>query len=59
VSRVILLAMSTEPKAGDTRFSDSGEIEVFDGTQWGPYKRLPEDGGVVMRDWDWEPESGE
>ena len=41
--------MSTEPQAGDVRFSDDGEIEVFDGTEWGPYRRLPSDGGVVFR----------
>jgi hypothetical protein len=49
--------MSAEPKAGDTRFSDSGEIEVFDGTEWGPYKRLPDESGGVLRDWDWEPDA--
>jgi hypothetical protein len=42
--------MSAEPKIGDIRFSDSGEIEVFDGTSWGPYRRIPDEGGVVLRD---------
>lgn len=41
--------MSTEPQAGDVRFSDAGEIEVFDGTSWSPYKRLTADGDVVFR----------
>jgi hypothetical protein len=53
--------MSAEPKAGDARFSDSGEIEVFDGTEWGPYKRLPDESGGalgVLRDWDLEPDEG-
>ncbi|WP_329256438.1 hypothetical protein OG417_16760 [Actinoallomurus sp. NBC_01490] len=42
--------MSAEPKIGDVRFSDSGEIEVFDGTAWGPYRQIPDDAGVVLRD---------
>jgi hypothetical protein len=34
---------------------------VFDGQDWGPYKRLPEDSVGLLRDWDWTPdaESGE
>ena len=59
MTRVILLAMSAEPKAGDTRFSESGEIEVFDGTEWGPYRRLPDESGGVLRDWEPGAESGE
>jgi hypothetical protein len=51
--------MSAEPKAGDVRFSDSGEIEVFDGTSWGPYRRLPDDDRVVLREWQGVPETGE
>jgi hypothetical protein len=41
--------MSTESQAGDVRFSDAGEIEVFDGTEWGPYRRLSPDGDIVYR----------
>jgi len=38
-----------EPEAGDVRLSDSGEVEVFDGTSWEPYRRLPDESGVVYR----------
>jgi hypothetical protein len=37
------------PEAGDVRLSDSGEVEVFDGTSWSPYRRLSDESGVVYR----------
>jgi hypothetical protein len=41
--------MSTEPHAGDVRFSDSGDLEVFDGVSWGPYHLVPGQSGAVFR----------
>jgi hypothetical protein len=50
-----------EPRAGDVRFADSGKIEVFDGTSWEPYRRLPDESGSVfgLRIGDPGAESGE
>jgi hypothetical protein len=42
----------SEPSDGDVRFSEAGEVEVFNaetGT-WEPYTRLPEPPGPIIRD---------
>jgi hypothetical protein len=37
------------PRAGDIRFAETGEIEVFDGHDWGPIRQLPSGGPSVFR----------
>ncbi|MFD3582287.1 hypothetical protein [Streptomyces sp. NPDC058683] len=40
-----------EPETGDVRFGDEGEVELFDGTRWTVYSRLPgDDAGSAMRE---------
>jgi hypothetical protein len=40
-----------EPEQGDVRFGAEGEVEVFDGAQWGIYRALPgDDAGSAMRE---------
>jgi hypothetical protein len=44
-------AGSAEQEPDDVRFSASGDVEVFDGTAWQPYRELPsDDTGTLMRD---------
>lgn len=33
----------TQPERGDVRFNAAGEVEFFDGTDWQPYRELPDD----------------
>ncbi|MBZ3900143.1 MULTISPECIES: hypothetical protein [Streptomyces] len=40
-----------EPETGEVRFGVEGEVEVFDGTGWTPYRGLPgDDAGSAMRE---------
>lgn len=51
----------TGATAGDVRLTGAGKVEVFDGTRWVPYERLPAvDPGPVVRGEDAgrEPQGG-
>ncbi|MEH0638699.1 hypothetical protein ACFU6M_13675 [Streptomyces bottropensis] len=40
-----------QPEAGDFRFGDEGEVEVFDGSRWTVHLGLPgDDAGSAMRE---------
>ncbi|POM26475.1 hypothetical protein BTM25_08760 [Actinomadura rubteroloni] len=39
-----------EPKPGDVRFTDRGDVEVFDGSAWTLFRALPgDDEGTPLR----------
>ncbi|MEO3807412.1 hypothetical protein ABGB17_00270 [Sphaerisporangium sp. B11E5] len=42
-------------EAGDVRFTESGDLEVFDGRRWNRYLGLPADGASGNRD---DPDAG-
>jgi hypothetical protein len=37
------------PRAGDIRFAETGEIEVFNGQDWDPIRQLPSGGPAIFR----------
>ncbi|CAL9377207.1 hypothetical protein [Streptomyces sp. enrichment culture] len=41
---------SGEPEIGSVRYNERGEVEFYDGTQWGPYGG--DVGGATRIDWD-------
>jgi hypothetical protein len=42
-------------EAGDVRFTDSGDLEVYDGRRWNRYRGLPADDASDNRD----PDAGQ
>jgi hypothetical protein len=43
------MSIEQPTRSGDIRFTESGEIEVFDGQNWSPVRKLPQGGPVVFR----------
>lgn len=44
------MSEDSKPNPGDIRFTESGDVEVFDDGQWKPVRRLPTEGPLVFRD---------
>jgi hypothetical protein len=43
--------VNNEPEAGEIRFDDDDQVEVFDGARWRRYRDLPpEDQRTLFRD---------